>query len=229
VSAYWKDYWQQHADRASSDEPFVQVQRTLNKQPLSEDLFRRIAAHIVDWMEVDAGHTVLDISCGSGMFTAEVAKNSKVVVGVDFAEKLIEDIALRGVDNIIGVASDVMAVKFTPETFDRVLFAAAIQHFAEGQVVELFRNVANWMKPGGRFMVTDIIDADRIWNFYDSEEREDAYFKNVMDQTPILGTWLSRDWLVRLARHAGFVSVDVIDQPKEFLYSHYRFDLLCKK
>ena len=229
MSTYWKDYWRQHADAASSDDPFGQVQRTLNQQPLSDALFHDIAAHIIEWMSLDASHIVLDISCGNGMFTAEVAKHCKIVLGVDFAEKLIEDIGLRGGDNIIGITSDVTTVKFTPQTFDRVLFAAAIQHFSQAQVIRLFKEVARWIKPGGRFMVTDIIDAERIWNFYDSDDREDAYFENVMAGTPILGTWLSRNWLQKLARHAGFSSAQVIDQPQQFLYSHYRYDILLTK
>ena len=89
MSNYWKDYWQQHTEAASSDDPFTQVQRTLNKEPLSHELFQKIAAHINGHMKLADGHTVLDISCGNGMFTAEVAKQVKTVVGVDFADKLI--------------------------------------------------------------------------------------------------------------------------------------------
>ena len=229
MNTYWKTYWDKHVDSVSSDDPLRQVLRVQDQQPVSAALFAKIAADVVAKLDLHPDHRVLDLCCGNGLLSAEVAKYCHSVVGVDFSETLVKDIGLRGRPNIIGIVSDVLAIKFQPETFDRILFAAALQHFDQAQVIRLFKDQARWLNPGGRLLITDILDSPRIWNFYNNPEREDAYFRNVMDGTPILGTWFDRVWLTKLARHAGFKQAEALDQPEEFLYSHYRFDLLCYK
>jgi cyclopropane fatty-acyl-phospholipid synthase-like methyltransferase len=229
MTEYWKTYWDRHLAQVSSDDPFRQVLRTQNKQPISEELFKSIAAHIVDKLNLDPEHLVLDLCCGNGLLSAELAPYCNSVVGVDFSEALIDDIGLRGAANIIGIVSDVLQIKFRAESFDRILLAAALQHFSQPQIIRLFTDLARWLKPSGLLFVTDILDSQRMWRFYDSPQREDAYFQNTGAGTPILGTWFDRPWLAKLARYAGFATVQALDQPDAFLYSHYRFDLLCQK
>ena len=148
-------------------------------------------------------------------------------VKVDFIEKLIAEMGKWAPKNFIGLVSNILAIKFRPASFHRILFAAAIQHFTQAQVIRLFKDLARWLKPGGRLLITDILDSQRIWSFYNSQEREDIYFQNTMEGTPILGTWFDRLWLEKLALHTGFSHAQALDQPDEYWYSHYRFDLLC--
>lgn len=229
MSSYWKTYWNLHVEGVTSDDPFRQVLRVQNKQPFSEELFEKISTHVVETLDLTDQHLVLDLCCGNGLLSAAVAKHCDRVIGVDFSEKLIQDIGLRGAANITGIASDVLDIRFQPESFDRALFAAALQHFSQAQVIRLFRDLATWLKPGGKLLVTDILDHSRIWNFYNSQEREDIYFENEMAETPILGTWFDGLWLEKLARHAGFSQAEMLMQPGDFLYAHYRFDVLCHK
>ena len=229
MNGYWKTYWDRHAESVSSADPYRQVLRVREKQPLSDELFQKIAAYIVDKLELKADHLVLDLCCGNGLLSAEMAQRCDTVVGVDFCEKLVEDIELRGSKNIVGIIADILNVQFRAESFHRILFAAALQHFTQAQVIRLLKDQARYLKPGGILLITDILDNQRIWNFYDNAEREDIYFQTTMDGTPILGTWFDRAWLEKLARHAGFSQAQSLLQPDEFWYSHYRFDLLCRK
>ena len=151
------------------------------------------------------------------------------VVGVDFSEKLIADMALRTTENVSGVIGDALKAEFPPAAFHRILFAAAIQQFSQAQVIRLFKNSYRWLKPEGILLVTDILDAGRMWHFFDSVEREDAYFRATMEDAPYLGTWLDRVWLEKVARHAGFSYAQALDQQDDYWYAHYRFDLLCHK
>ena len=62
MSAYWKTYWDRHVEQVSSDDPLRQVLRTQNKQPPSEALFLKMVAYVMEKLELDDDHRVLDRS-----------------------------------------------------------------------------------------------------------------------------------------------------------------------
>lgn len=144
-------------------------------------------------------------------------------------KNLIQILQARAPDNVEAIIGDVLEINFQPASFHRILFAAALQHFSHAQAIRLFKKLANWLQPSGILLITDILDVQRKWNFFNSLEREEIYFRNTMEGTPVLGTWFDRVWLEKLARNAGFKRAKTLDQPKEFWYSHYRIDLLCQK
>ena len=229
MSTYWKDYWDKHLATVSDDDPFRQVLRVQNGEPMEEPLFQEMVSQILDHLNLSETHSVLDLCCGNGLISAEIAPYCRQIIGVDFSEKLIQNIALHKIDNIIGMTGDALKVNFQPESFHRILFAAALQHFTQSQVIRLLTNQSKWLKPGGILLITDILDSNLMWEFYNNEEREGIYFKNILEETPILGTWFDRLWLIKLARHAGFSNAKALNQDKNYPYSHYRFDLLCTK
>ncbi len=228
MSEYWKMHWQRHMEEAD-DNPFSQVARTLNKQPMSEAMFLKMTAHLIKKLELEPDHMVLDFCCGNGLFSTEMAPNCQHITAVDFCEKLIRDMEQWVPENVSGVVSDALEIKFQPESFHRILFAAALQQFTQVEVIRLFKSLCRWLKPGGLLLVSDILDSRRIWEFFNNEEREDIYFQNTMEEIPVMGTWLDHVWLEKLSRHSGFSHAQVLDQPEDYWYAHYRFDLLCRK
>lgn len=228
MSDYWERFWKRHLETVD-DDPFRQVGRTLNQQPMSEAMFQDFAAHAIDKLDLDDGHVVLDFCCGNGLFSTELARRCKTVVGVDFSRTLVAGMASRAPENVLGVVADARAIECRPESFHRILFAAAIQHFDPPQVIRLFGKLASWLKDDGILLITDVCDVRRMWNFYDSLEREGIYFRNTADGTPVIGSWFDRVWLEKLSRYAGFRYVRTFDQPDRYWFAHYRFDLLCRK
>lgn len=223
---YWKHYWQQHVAQTSSEQPFHQVLRTLNKQAPEPKQFDALIAHLKALLQLDSQHVLLDLCCGNGLLTSALAKDCQHILGVDFCEQLITDMAKRCPANVIGINADVNTVSFKPESFDRVLFSAAIQHFSPTQTIALLSRLRHWLKPNGVLLITDIPDQQRIWNFFNSDEREANYFANELADTTIIGNWYDKQWLVKLAKFSGFSDAKVISQPDDFPYAHYRFDLL---
>ncbi|KJV05350.1 hypothetical protein, partial [Methylocucumis oryzae] len=64
-------------------------------------------------------------------------------------------------------------------------------------------------------MITDIPDQQCMWNFFNTDEREMAYFANEAAETTIIGTWYDKQWLLKLAKFSGFSSAELINQPDE--------------
>ena len=225
----WKGYWDRHAAMAGSEDPFRQVQRVANRRPISREAFEQVARYVVGGLELEPGHAVLDLCCGNGLLSAAMEPHCASIVAVDFCERLLEEVGGRTTGKTLTMAADARTIEFPPGSFDRVLVAAAIQHFERSEVIRLFRKAAGFLRRGGILLVTDIPDNARMWRFHDSTEREDSCFENEERGTPILGTWFERAWMEKLGRHAGFGQSSALDQPPEFLYSHYRFDLRCRR
>ncbi len=226
---YWKQYWITHG-RASQDAATqYQVLRTVNKRPVDDNVFARILAHIDSVLEAGPDDAVLDLCCGNGAITTHLACHCRSVVGIDCSPDLLAQIDTDRFRNLSLRVEDVAEAELPGEMFTKVLFYAGVQYFSEQQIVRLFCRIAASMRSGGRFYVGDIPDVGRIWSFHNTAERETAYFDSVRDDKPIIGTWLDPLWLSKLASHAGFENIRVLQQPEWLPFAHYRFDMSMQK
>lgn len=229
MSDYWKNFWQSHAISAIDGHSQYQVLRTLNKKPISDEQFSEILEYVKEKIKLEKKDDVLDLCCGNGLITTFLSSGCKSVTGVDFAEGLTSIIDLKSFKNISLIVEDIRKVKFQQESFDKVILYAGLQYLSEKETVFLFENVMNWLRADGLFLIADIPDRERIWNFFNSQERERVYFDTLKDDKPIVGTWFEEEWLAKLGKYAGFSEVEMLAQPVGFPYAHYRFDLLLRK
>jgi SAM-dependent methyltransferase len=115
-----------------------------------------------------AGDRVLDIGCGFGDTTQELAALAGPegeAVGVDVAEPFIEkavaEAAEAGVENVEFIAGDVQVMEL-PGTFDYAFSRMGVMFFANP--VQALRNVRGALKPGGRLVaVVWRIREDNDW------------------------------------------------------------------
>ena len=123
---------------------------------------RRTQALVVNEMRIKKGMHILDLGCGTGTATLEIAsllEGSGRVVGLDLSEKMLSEakqklarLGYTNVDFVLGSASDLGY-----ETcFDYVLSTNAFHHF--GDKAGAFSRVWRSLKPGGCFLVQDICD-----------------------------------------------------------------------
>jgi ubiquinone/menaquinone biosynthesis C-methylase UbiE len=210
------------------EDPYRQVLRTSSRQPIGAAGLARVANHAVGLLELGPDHRVLDLCCGNGLLGRAIEARCRRLVGADFCLRLLREGRERTTQKTVTVAADGRFVPFRPASFDRVLVAAALQHFELGEVVRLFRAALEILRPEGVLVVTDIPNRARMWRFHDTEERENAYFEAEAKNAPILGTWFDRAWLGKLGRYAGFRESATLEQPADFPYAHYRFDLRCR-
>ena len=110
---------------------------------------------ILEFAAPQPGEHVLDIGCGSGTTTLELAKRvgpSGHVLGADIAEnsiaRLRERIAAAGVTQAETIVADVSVHPFAPASFDLVFSRFGVMFFADPTAA--FTNVRGAMKPGGR-------------------------------------------------------------------------------
>lgn len=112
------------------------------------------------------GMTVLDVGCGSGAITADIAqkvgKNGRVI-GIDYSEHLIE-LAKINYSSIENLSFEVANIHdyVSAEKFDLVIAARTLQWVSEPtSVVE---KMLNLLKSGGKISINDYNHTKIVWN-----------------------------------------------------------------
>jgi len=148
---------------------------------------------VMSLLEAEAGERVLDVGCGTGHLTAELAETGASVVGVDSAAAMIET-ARCTYPQCAFVQADARALPFEG-AFDAVFSNAAL-HWVHEQERAL-ASIAKALRPGGRFVaemggagnVAAIVDAvtDELAQ-RGHEPVEPWYFPSVGEYATLLET-----------------------------------------
>jgi trans-aconitate 2-methyltransferase len=108
----------------------------------------RYGGSLLELLSPEPGERILDVGCGTGQLTAEIARSGANAVGLDSSVEMLAG-ARRNFPHLTFVSADASAFDF-PEPFDAV-FSNAVLHWvknADGAVA----SVARALRPGGRFV-----------------------------------------------------------------------------
>jgi cyclopropane fatty-acyl-phospholipid synthase-like methyltransferase len=224
----WVKYWTDKKIIASGNHQ-SQVGRSINKVPILDESWAYTLEFIERQIDLTMEDELLDLCAGNGLISIPFSKKCNHVVSVDISKDLIDQIDTSTNTNIKIILSDIRLLDLSEESFSKVIFYFAIQHFSEREVIYLFEKVCKWLRPGGLFFVGDIPDSEKIWSFFNTQERQKVYLESIKNDTPIIGTWFSKEFLCKAASYAGFSDCTHIVQPDELINHHYRFDLLIRK
>lgn len=100
---------------------------------------------VLELLEPKPGEKILDLGCGTGVLTKELAAMGCEAVGMDSSPEMVEAARERGVDARL---ADAQTMKMD-EKFDAVISNAAIHWMPDHYAV--VRRVWNLLRPGGRF------------------------------------------------------------------------------
>jgi trans-aconitate methyltransferase len=106
-----------------------------------------LGASLLDWLKPVTGERILDLGCGDGALTAQIAERGAAVVGVDASPELVAAAQARGIDARVG---DGQSLKFAAD-FDAVFSNAAL-HWMKRDPDAVLAGIWRALKPGGRFV-----------------------------------------------------------------------------
>jgi len=120
---------------------------------LKADAFTRwVLDEISPWL----GHRVLEVGCGIGTYTAEIAAGSRQVVAVDMEQAFVEEAIRRlgprpNLQVICGDATEIEIPMPNDEAFDTVLLLDVLEHIEDD--VDLLTRLRSRLGPGGHLIL----------------------------------------------------------------------------
>ncbi|WP_042700378.1 class I SAM-dependent methyltransferase [Thermococcus sp. PK] len=135
LAEYYDAIYRKRAERVKMEIDFV------------EEIFKNDAKREVK--------RILDLACGTGIPTLELAERGYDVIGLDLHEEMLEvakeKAQQRGL-NIRFLQEDALEINFENE-FDAVtMFFSSIMYFDEENLQGLFKGVVKALRPGGVFV-----------------------------------------------------------------------------
>jgi trans-aconitate methyltransferase len=107
----------------------------------------KLAGGVVEWLNPRAGERIVDLGCGDGQLTAQLAAMGVNIAGVDSSAAMVEAARSRGIAAEQGAAE---CLPFAASEFNAVFSNAAL-HWVRGQD-EMMAEVRRVLKRGGRFV-----------------------------------------------------------------------------
>lgn len=109
------------------------------------------------------GKTVLDVGCGTGLYSIRLAEAGADVTAVDVSSKMIEVARRKAQDRgqyIWFDQADMSKLPYENRTFDMVVSITALE-FADDPLIALME-MARVLKPGGK-LILGILNSDSPW------------------------------------------------------------------
>jgi len=107
-----------------------------------------LATEVVTLLAAKPGERILDLGCGDGALTEQLAANGAIVTGVDSSPSMLEAARARGL-TVELQSADTLPYR---HQFDAVFSNAALHWLSSDRQPALLAGVARALVPGGRFV-----------------------------------------------------------------------------
>ena len=213
-----------------------QVGTTVGGNPVSRAQFDAIVNSIKVGLRLEKDDSLLDLCCGNGIITFELAKRVKMVTGVDGSTPYIANArAFKNADNIRYVLGDVVNVETWKEELlgsraNKVLLYASLAYLAPVDFGRILSELKVITESDTVIMIGSILDAKRKLNFFNTFKRRMIYlFKyRLLGKDAGVGRWWTRHEIETIAKKNGY-TCEFIHQNPVIHTAHYRFDVILTR
>ncbi len=225
----WRAHWREVEAQTSGsvNDSLRQVGKTVMGEPVSPEQLDMILATITQRLELESADVVLDLGCGNGLLTSQVADRVKRVIGVDISETLIETArSINARYNCDYHVGDLAVLGELPmKKVNKAFSYEVFQHLSEDEVYGLLRGLLGQFRSGLVLFAGSLPERSKLRAFYNTPERWARYEKNLAAGVEQVGHWWEREELIDLCSTLGLCCTP--SEQKVSLYtSHYRFDAM---
>jgi len=233
----WKDFWQKYriVNVAHDGDLLYQCGLTVGGKPIGNELFASIISDISAGLELDRNDCVLDLCCGNGMITFELAKKVQSIIGIDFSREYISNAnKYKKDENIEYILHDITKLNEIKDVLElksinKVLLYGSLAYFTSKDFEVILDNLSRYSKHITTIFIGGILDRKKIWKFYDTPARKfDLLIKTVLRNDPGVGKWWAKSCIKKLSAKKGY-SCCYLGQNPLLHTAHYRFDVVLTK
>lgn len=125
---------------------------------------------IYSYLEPRTGLKLLDIGCGTGHYSIDLARMGLEVIGIDVSQAMLKKAQAKATEAGVTMhftEADALCLPFADETFDLVLSADSMEWVADFPVA--LQEAYRVLKTGGRLVVGFVGRDNAWWRFYAEE------------------------------------------------------------
>ena len=231
----WYKFWQKYRIIEINDENdlLFQAGKTVHQKPISKKEFNLYIQNIKNKLSLNEKDILLDLGCGNGLVTFALSKYVNKVIGVDFSNTLIANAKeYKFRDNIDYIEANILDKKILEFDYEynKILISAVLQYITLNQFDEFLNNLNKKINKKSLILITDILDANRKWNFFCTFKQKFDYLikTKLLRKSLGLGNWWNKNEIIILANKYKY-SCKFFNQNERLSSSHYRFDVLLIK
>ena len=168
----------------------------------------RRAQLYLELTNMNSGHEVLEIGCGTGLFTEKVARSGARITATDLSEDLLDFARKRNIPNCKIERADVHSLNFSDSHFN-VVYGSSILHHLDIEIA--FKEICRVLKSNGQIVFTE----PNMLNPQIFLERHISWLRILTNNTPDETAFYRHLINKELALH-GFRDIKVI--PYDFLH-----------
>lgn len=171
VRALWDQVAMESVDRVTAG-GFIS---SYNGEPFTDAEVDEYVNRVMDLIpELDTGSSVLEIGCGSGLISFQIANQVNSYIGLDPSQRMLEmnrersaSLALDHMQWLEGYADQLN--EMDSSSFDLILMASTVQFFPGYFYLEqIVREAMRCLKPGGTLLIADVMDLRKKDSFIES-------------------------------------------------------------
>jgi len=168
--------------------------------------FGRAAEDLIDEANIERGHSVLDLGCGTGTLILMLRRRytGVVVIGLDPDAKVLQRASNKFKRAGMSVQLDLGfsdQLPYEEKSFDRVFSSFMFHHLDEQERERTAREVSRVLKPTGTFHLLDFVADPAKDGFWDRLIESHALMKTNTDER-----------LLQLIGRAGFTNVTKVKE-----------------
>jgi cyclopropane fatty-acyl-phospholipid synthase-like methyltransferase len=229
----WKEFWDTFPAGFDDKCFYRQVGKTFQGEPISQWQFDLLVRDVQSKIDLKPDDSVLDLCCGNGLITRQIAAKCKTVMAIDFSEALIS-IAQKyqSAPNIRYCCKSALDIGpedlINGEPFTKIYMYEALQHFQPEDLAPLISRIGSVCTGSTIILLASVTDADRLTMFYDTPEHLEEYYRKKVRGDLMLGTWWDKSFIRDECEQQNF-DCAFYDQPSGLHTAHYRFDVCMVK
>jgi SAM-dependent methyltransferase len=152
---------------------------------------------------------VLEIGCGTGLFTKEICKTANEIIAIDISEDLIR-LAQRRINkkNVTFVIDNAYKTAFCDNYYDFVIGSSSLHHL---MIDKALKEIYRLLKPNGKFMFTE----PNMLNPQIAIQKNISFIKKMAGDSPDETAFMRWSLAKRLVE-VGFKDISIV--PFDFMH-----------